>query len=219
MAFPGTFDIKYYKGDTYQFRIYPKDTAGNAFDLSDYRYDHDGDPLTLKFDTATFAFSESRGSGLGYHKCLAQISDNAQYVTCTIRPEDASYLDPTKVYVYDVQVTKPGTNYDTVLTLLTGTITITDEVSTAGQSYDNNNARYKVIYVDSYNTNGVIPTDNNLYIPGQSATILAGTISRPGFSLSGWNTKSDGTGTQYSVGQVVSMPANDLVLYSRWSPV
>ncbi len=38
MAFPGTYNINYYKGDTYQFRIYPKDTAGYPFDLSVYRY-------------------------------------------------------------------------------------------------------------------------------------------------------------------------------------
>jgi hypothetical protein len=137
MAFPGTFDIKYYKGDTYQFRIYPKDTAGNAFDLSDYRYlyDHDSNPSTpnIQFDTAIFAFAETRGgdSAPGYHKCLAKISDNAQYVTCTIRPGDAAYLDPTKTYVYDVQVRKPGADFDTVLTLLTGTITITDQVTSS----------------------------------------------------------------------------------------
>ena len=137
MAFPGTFNIQYYKGDTYQFRIYPKDTAGNAFDLSDYKYDHDANPVTDKWDTATFAFAEVRGgnSATGYHKCLAQISDNGQYVTCTIRPADADYLDPAKTYVYDVQVTKPGVDYNTVLTLLTGTITVTDQVTSTSGLY------------------------------------------------------------------------------------
>ncbi len=133
MAFPGTYNINYYKGDTYQFRIYPKDTAGNPFDLSDYRYDHDSNPLTEQWDTATFAFAEVRGgdSATGYHKCLAKISDNAQYITCTIRPEDAAYLNPAKTYVYDVQVTKPGSEYPMVLTLMTGTITVTDQVTSS----------------------------------------------------------------------------------------
>jgi hypothetical protein len=36
MAFPGTYNINYYKGDTYEFRIYPKDAEGNAFPLGDY---------------------------------------------------------------------------------------------------------------------------------------------------------------------------------------
>lgn len=131
MSFPGTYNINYYKGDTYQFRIYPKDSSGNTFDLSEYRYDHDSNPSTDQWDTAIFAFAETRGgnSATGYHKCLAKISDNGNYVTCTIRPEDSSYLDPTKTYVYDVQVTKPGTDYPMVLTLLTGNISVTDQVT------------------------------------------------------------------------------------------
>lgn len=135
MAFPGTHNIQYYKGDTHTFRIYPKDTVGNPFSLSDYVYDHDTNPATPDWDTATFAFAETRGgnTATGYHKCLAKISTNRQYVECVIRPEDATYLDPTKIYVYDVQVTKPGSEYPEVLTLLTGTITVTDQVtSTTG---------------------------------------------------------------------------------------
>lgn len=36
MAFPGTFNISYYRGDTYEFRIYPKTASGAAFDLTTY---------------------------------------------------------------------------------------------------------------------------------------------------------------------------------------
>ena len=36
MAFPGTYNISYYKGDTYEFRVYPKDSSGAVFDLTDY---------------------------------------------------------------------------------------------------------------------------------------------------------------------------------------
>jgi hypothetical protein len=36
MAFPGTYNFSYYKGDTYQFLVFPKDSSGNIFDLSSF---------------------------------------------------------------------------------------------------------------------------------------------------------------------------------------
>lgn len=133
MAFPGTYNINYYKGDTYEFRIYPKTADGEPFPLSPFVYDHDNNETTLDFDSSKFYFAETRGgsSAPGYHQCYAKIETNGLYVSCAIRPEDAAYLDPTKTYVYDVQVSKPaGTgDYPMVITLMTGTITVTDQVT------------------------------------------------------------------------------------------
>jgi hypothetical protein len=36
MAFPGTFNINYYKGDTYEFNVYPKTTDGAVFSMQGY---------------------------------------------------------------------------------------------------------------------------------------------------------------------------------------
>jgi len=36
MAFPGTFNFSYYRGDTNQFVIRPKNASGSAFDLTGY---------------------------------------------------------------------------------------------------------------------------------------------------------------------------------------
>lgn len=135
MAFPGTYNITYYKGDTYEFRIYPKTADGNVYDLSPFVYDHDSDETTAVFDSAVFAFAEVRGgdSATGYHKCFAKIADNYDYISCAIRPEDSQYLDPTKTYVYDVQVSKPAGagDYPVVITLMTGSITVTDQVTSS----------------------------------------------------------------------------------------
>lgn len=132
MAFPGTYNINYYKGDTYEFRIYPKKPDGLPYPLASYVYDDDDNSGTPDFDSAIFAFAETRGgqAAPGYHRCFAKISDEGDYILCTIRPEDAAYLDASKDYVYDVQVSKnpPGSDYPYVLTLLTGTITIQDQV-------------------------------------------------------------------------------------------
>lgn len=120
MAFPGTFNINYYKGDTYEFSIYPKDSSGNTFDLVPYAT-----------DSATFTIAEQRGAAgastsiLGY----AIISEDKTHIKCAITPSNALDLDATKTYFYDVQIQDPGSPYDFVYTLLTGTITIVEEVT------------------------------------------------------------------------------------------
>jgi hypothetical protein len=118
MAFPGTFNISYYKGDTYEFNVYPKDSSGNPFDLTTY-------------ESAIFTLALTRGSAgaesqiTGY----AQISDDKTHVNCAITPQNAELIDDTKQYVYDVQIAKDASPYDLVYTILTGNITITKEVT------------------------------------------------------------------------------------------
>ena len=135
MAFPGTYNISYYKGDTYEFRVYPKTADGNVYSLAPFVYDDDNNPATIDFDSAIFAFAEVRGgdSATGYHRCYAKISNDKTYVTCAIRTADAAYLDPAKTYVYDVQVSKPANSgdYPMVVTLMTGSITVTDQVTSS----------------------------------------------------------------------------------------
>lgn len=144
MAFPGTYNISYYKGDTYEFRIYPKNADGSIFDLTAYvgggSYDHDNNPATpdIAYDNVMFVFAPSRGSS-SWHKCLAWISNDKTHVQCVIRggeDGDSQYLTPGTTYVYDVQVTRPTSGntqapseYPIIHTLLTGTITVTGQVT------------------------------------------------------------------------------------------
>lgn len=120
MAFPGTYNISYYKGDTLEFRVYPKDSSGSAFDLTDY--DNASGPL--------FTISTTRGDDglLDQISAYAEVSDDNTYVLCVIRPEDGAQLEAGTQYVYDVEISKEGASYNTVNTLLTGTITVTDQV-------------------------------------------------------------------------------------------
>ena len=48
MAFPGTYNFNYYRGDTFQFIVRPKDANGDQFDLDGY--------------TAGFTIASSRGA-------------------------------------------------------------------------------------------------------------------------------------------------------------
>jgi uncharacterized delta-60 repeat protein/uncharacterized repeat protein (TIGR02543 family) len=75
----------------------------------------------------------------------------------------------------------------------------------------------------TYNGNGaytgVAPLDTTTYEPGMRVLIPgnAGRLYFPGFSFSGWNTKSDGTGVTYTQGQYMTMGSCDVILYARWT--
>jgi hypothetical protein len=147
MAFPSTYDFNYYKGDTFEFRIYPKKNDGTVFNLSSYQIASnttttidDFTDTVAPYDSARFTIASVRGSTLpaGENRvnCFARISDDGTYVQCAIRSTDSTTLVAGKEYVYDVEVTKPagspGTGqYALVHTLLTGKITITDQVTGA----------------------------------------------------------------------------------------
>lgn len=116
MAFPGTYNIAYYRGDTYSFVINPKNSNGSAFNLSGY--------------SGLFAIATTRGDYdaiVGYGDVT--LSASASTVTCEIPSSLASVLSGSS-YVYDIQISNSGS---TTYTLLTGTIAVTQDVSgTAG---------------------------------------------------------------------------------------
>ncbi len=74
---------------------------------------------------------------------------------------------------------------------------------------------YSVTYQANGATGSVSPTSFDVTTP---ATIAVGTtLSYPGYSFSGWNTNSYGTGTDYDAGTSYSSLSN-LVLHAKWSP-
>ena len=113
MAFPGTYNFSYYRGDTAEFVIRPKNANGTAFDLTDY--------------TAQFFVANRRGATGTQYEAQAVVDETASTVTCTILPGVGRTL-AAGTYVYDVQVTTGPSN---ILTLLTGTITVTDDITGA----------------------------------------------------------------------------------------
>jgi uncharacterized protein (TIGR02145 family)/uncharacterized repeat protein (TIGR02543 family) len=73
-------------------------------------------------------------------------------------------------------------------------------------------------YTLTYNINGgsgTTPASQEVNI-GSSVTLRPGTgFSRSGFTFSGWNTNSGGTGTNYSAGASFT-PTEDITLFARW---
>lgn len=112
MAFPGTYNFTYYRGDTSQFVIRPKTANGSAFDLTDF--------------DAAFTIATERGSTGIQTACTAVVNESTDIVTCTITPAVGRTLQPG-TYPYDVEIE----NGIEVYTLLTGTITIVNDITGA----------------------------------------------------------------------------------------
>lgn len=112
MALPATYDINYYRGDTYSFTIAAKDNEGNPLDLSAY--------------TALFTIASSRGASPTFSTAATATIDGSS-ILCTISPTVGASLTAGP-YVYDVQIKQGSTN---VYTYLTGSISVTLDVSEA----------------------------------------------------------------------------------------
>lgn len=113
MAFPGTYNFNYYRGDTFQFIIRPKDGAGNAFPLAGY--------------SSQMKVADKRGTGAIQYSATAVVNNVDNIVTCTIAPSIGRSLTTDKTWVYDVQITD-GT---AIYTLLNGNIIVTEDVTGA----------------------------------------------------------------------------------------
>jgi len=77
---------------------------------------------------------------------------------------------------------------------------------------------YSVFYDGNGAKSGTVPTDENAYLSGDEVTVLGNTgcLEKPSFTFVGWNTKNDGTGTDYSAGDKFNITANT-TLYAKWN--
>ena len=72
-----------------------------------------------------------------------------------------------------------------------------------------------IITFDKNDGSGTTLTQTVPY--GSSATLNANSFTRTGYSFSGWNTKTDGSGTAYGDGASIS-PSSNVTLYAQWQP-
>lgn len=112
MAFPATYNFNYYRGDSYEFVIFPKNANGTAFDLT-------------SFNSNLFTIATARGSS-GSIAGIGTIVTGSTSLTCKIIPTVGDSLSAAN-YVYDVQI--HNTSASTKYTILTGDISIIQDVS------------------------------------------------------------------------------------------
>ena len=116
MAFPKTHNFNYYRGDTFEFIVELKTQGGDDFDIS-------------PFDNYVFKIANKRGSGATQYTAAAVKVDPAS-VKCTITATVGRSLAAGD-YFYDVQITDTTTDPDVIHTVLTGVMTVIDDVSGA----------------------------------------------------------------------------------------
>lgn len=112
MAFPATYNFNYYRGDSYEFVIYPKNANGTAFDLTGYN--------SNLFTVATGRGTTGTAIGTGV------VTTGSTSLTCKITPTLGDLMSAAN-YVYDVQI--HNTSASTKYTLLTGAITVVQDVT------------------------------------------------------------------------------------------
>ena len=124
--------------------------------------------------------------------------------------------------------TKVGYTFSGWYTTASNSPSVGTLIGGAGASYSPANAitlyaRFTgIIYTISYNGNGngagTVPATGSFETGGTAYAILGGTNSptKVGYTFAGWNTKSDGTGTDYAVNASYSTNAN-LSLFAKWT--
>ncbi len=77
---------------------------------------------------------------------------------------------------------------------------------------------HSVSYEGNGASAGSSPVDpGNPHFEGDPVSVLdRGSLTRDGYTFVGWNTKADGSGSQYAAGSQFSMPDQDVVLYAQW---
>ena len=116
MAFPGTYNFSYYRGDTYQFIIRPKNANGTTFALDAYA------------GNAAFTIANVRGSTGTQIAATATVDTANDIITCTISGATGRGLVGGTTYVYDVQINNGA---GVIFTLLTGSISVTNDITGA----------------------------------------------------------------------------------------
>jgi hypothetical protein len=113
MAFPGTYNFNYYRGDTFKFIVRPKDASGSPFSLTNF--------------TGRMTIADRIGEDPIFAYVADVFKDNNGGLVCTILPTVGRELTPGTNWQYDVEIK----NSSEVFTLLKGTITVTDDITGA----------------------------------------------------------------------------------------
>lgn len=118
MSFPASYSFSYYKGDTLEFVIRPKNSDGSAFDLEGF---------DAAFTIATARGTSTTSNPITDYEAQAVVDEANNLVTCTILPGVGITLS-AGTYVYDVQIDASASE---IYTLVTGTISVTDHITGA----------------------------------------------------------------------------------------
>ncbi|NLD94533.1 MAG: hypothetical protein GX639_17895 [Fibrobacter sp.] len=90
-------------------------------------------------------------------------------------------------------------------------------ITAARTLYAKWNPVYNIVYLANGGS-GLVPVDNNEYTSGQLVTVLGKPtgLTRQNYDFTGWNTASDGTGTNRLAGSTFQIGSKSDTLYANW---
>ncbi|NLD95230.1 MAG: hypothetical protein GX639_21480 [Fibrobacter sp.] len=77
-----------------------------------------------------------------------------------------------------------------------------------------------VTYDDNGSTSGKVPVDEAIYTSGDEVTVKtnSGDLARTGYTFDGWNSKPEGSGTDYTPGTgTFLMNSSGVIIYAKWA--
>ena len=82
---------------------------------------------------------------------------------------------------------------------------------------DTEGKTYSILYYGNEETGGIAPVDNHPYISGENAEVKGkNTLYKTGYEFLYWNTKKQGDGKIYHVGDTITVKNFDVFLYAIW---
>jgi len=82
---------------------------------------------------------------------------------------------------------------------------------------DTEGKTYTIRYYANGAKIGFYPVDNRRYASGETAVVLdKNTLVYDGYEFLYWNTKPEGNGVKYNVGDIITVKNSDIHLYAIW---
>ena len=196
-----------------------EDKMGSEFDLvpGTFQLTVGGKALTCIQNGNTYSF----GDDVKSDRFVITYNEGDDSFTWTIN-ENVSNFAPVQLS-YKVKLTNPFTTVGTyeVPTNEYARLTPKDSTGVLGQTveFDIPKVNYTVSEQSlSYDANGGIGTMSaETDVAGKIVTVAQNEFTRNNYTFTGWNTKSDGTGTAYQPGDKFTLTAENTVLYAQWS--
>jgi uncharacterized repeat protein (TIGR02543 family) len=199
------------------------DSAGNAISggfTTGQNYGITTKPVVLTSSATSIGTTTATGNG---NLTALGASNPTSYGICW---DIASNPDTTKSKVNNGATSSIGT-YTAAMTGLTPNTTY-HVCAFAGNSYGISYGAdltfttapvYTVTYDGNTNTGGAVPVDANTYAQSATVSVLnnTGSLVKTGYSFTGWNTASDGSGSSYAAGGTFPMGTSNIILYAQWT--
>lgn len=218
-----------------------KSTATNqgitwkSSDLNVASVDSSGQVIAINAGSATITATTADGGFTASSTCMvssaiihvSSVALNKSTLTLGHGQTETLFAQVSPAFASDRSVTWSSSNTSvatvngsgTVTAKSTGTATITATTTDGGKTSSclcTVSSSYRVIYRNN-GSSGEVP-DPGYYTYGEEVTVSGNTggLVKAGYFLSGWNTQSNGGGTQYAPGSTFTMGSSDVILYAIW---